>query len=377
MPLMDELRLSVPLLRTRNGLDSDRCFARWNQVYGTFMEFGCKLYAPTKGPIVTGKPLTFCLEANDVVSEIGVLADSAFPYALRIKPDKEASKGGKNVFYSTLMPEIPNGRCESLTFYALATSTGGGQSLSGLFQYDGCITASEALAKGSSRQEEMASADACLESGDNPGAIEHLSTALVFGTDPACLTRRAKAYLAMKQYLSAAQDLETAIALDEGYPEAWEVKAQVELIQGNYQSCIETCAKAQAQGAALSPGCKEKAEARLAEESQKADRFKEADDRATSCPETPDVVGSLDSLAAYLVAPFTTDLLKHRVIFRWITDHISYNGEGFRTGDYGDLSPIGVLKSRTGVCSGYSSLYKALADKAGIEAIECSGYCKG
>jgi len=281
----------------------------------------------------------------------------------------------KHLFYAQVEPEVSGSKCETLTFYAMTDNGNGGQSLSGLFQYLACITRSEALAKGSSKKAEMASATAALSSGAYSEALQHLSTALVYGMDPKALLLRAEVHLKMKAYLKAAEDCQMVMGTAKGLVKAWKLLTEIQFKQGHYKACLQTCLNAPAK-ADLSQWRGE-AEAKIKADQVEKDRYKGADDRAVSCPETDDVVGSVSSLASYLTEPFERDLLKHRVLFKWITEHISYNGEGFRTGEYGDLSPDGVLKSRMGVCSGYSTLYKALADKAGIEAIECQGYCKG
>ncbi len=61
------------------------------------------------------------------------------------------------------------------------------------------------------------------------------------------------------------------------------------------------------------------------------ERWVECDQRATECPEDPEIVGSIESLAKYLTEPFETDVEKHRVIFRWVADHISYNAKALQT----------------------------------------------
>ena len=68
---------------------------------------------------------------------------------------------------------------------------------------------------------------------------------------------------------------------------------------------------------------------------------------------------------------------KVRVLHRWVCDNISYNVEGLRSGNYGDTSADGVLRSRGGVCSGYATLFSALCREAGIEQREVSGVAKG
>ena len=115
------------------------------------------------------------------------------------------------------------------------------------------------------------------------------------------------------------------------------------------------------------------AEAKQQAAAADVDRFKEVDRRAVECPETPEVVGSVESLAKYLTAPFETDIEKHRVIFKWVAQNISYNAKALQTKNYevipgvDPFSPEGVLKARTGVCSAYSRLYKGMTDVVGIE----------
>lgn len=86
---------------------------------------------------------------------------------------------------------------------------------------------------------------------------------------------------------------------------------------------------------------------------------------------------SVEELANQLQAYATTDLEKARLIYAWITHHISYNYSGFVSGNYGDVTPSGILKSRQGVCSGYANLFQALAKEMGLEAHVIEGYAKG
>jgi transglutaminase/protease-like cytokinesis protein 3 len=75
-----------------------------------------------------------------------------------------------------------------------------------------------------------------------------------------------------------------------------------------------------------------------------------------------------------LVAPLTenlqTDQEKFRVLFRWITDNISYS--------YGNRSSDAdkVVKNKKAVCIGYSTLLKEMCNSAGIECEIISGYSK-
>ena len=87
--------------------------------------------------------------------------------------------------------------------------------------------------------------------------------------------------------------------------------------------------------------------------------------------------GSIQSLAQYLIRPARNEYEKTRAIYRWITDRVAYDTRGYFAGSYGDLSPDGVLRSRTAVCAGYAGLFEALGQAAGLEVVQISGYSKG
>lgn len=103
--------------------------------------------------------------------------------------------------------------------------------------------------------------------------------------------------------------------------------------------------------------------------------FSDIDRHALQAPVS--VKNSVEDLAAYLIAPAKNDLEKVRSIYRWITENITYDIEGYRTGSYGDMRPENVLMSGNAVCSGYTSLFGKLADTAGIEVVEINGWAKG
>jgi transglutaminase-like putative cysteine protease len=91
---------------------------------------------------------------------------------------------------------------------------------------------------------------------------------------------------------------------------------------------------------------------------------------------SPDVEGSVKTLAKYLAAPAKNDTEKVRAIYRWITDRIAYDVQGLLTMNPGDLSPAGVLRRRECVCEGYARLFEALAREVGVEAIRVVGRAK-
>ena len=103
--------------------------------------------------------------------------------------------------------------------------------------------------------------------------------------------------------------------------------------------------------------------------------WEEADRRAIQAPEAE--ATSVRVLAGYLTEGLASDEEKVRAIYRWMTEHIQYDLNGFRTSDYGDLTPDGVLKRRSAVCEGYSGLFESLVKAAGFEVAVVSGFAKG
>jgi transglutaminase-like putative cysteine protease len=90
-----------------------------------------------------------------------------------------------------------------------------------------------------------------------------------------------------------------------------------------------------------------------------------------------DAEKTLDGLAEYLVKPAKSDRVKARLIYRWVTDRISYDADSFFKNQFGDNSAEGVLSSRKGVCEGYSQLFNALAQRAGLQTERVTGIAKG
>lgn len=86
---------------------------------------------------------------------------------------------------------------------------------------------------------------------------------------------------------------------------------------------------------------------------------------------------TIESLANYFSQKSTDEYEKARMIYVWMTKNISYNDAGYNAGTYGDCSAEGVFKSKRSVCEGFSNLYKAIAEKSGLEAKVISGYAKG
>lgn len=86
---------------------------------------------------------------------------------------------------------------------------------------------------------------------------------------------------------------------------------------------------------------------------------------------------SVGSLAGYLAEAGPGEVERVRAIYRWLTMNVAYDTRGYRTGDYGDLSPEGVLRRRSAVCTGYAGLAEALGSAMGLEIRVLNGWSKG
>lgn len=108
---------------------------------------------------------------------------------------------------------------------------------------------------------------------------------------------------------------------------------------------------------------------------QSQQSFAAVDAHADAAP--AGVQSSVSALASYLARAGDDELTKTRALFRWITGNIDYDAAGLRSGNYGDLSPEGVLRRRVAVCQGYAQLAEALGAAMGLEVRVVSGWSKG
>lgn len=86
---------------------------------------------------------------------------------------------------------------------------------------------------------------------------------------------------------------------------------------------------------------------------------------------------SYETLAGYLVSPAKNDGEKVRVIFRWITQNISYDTKGFFSGTLSASSAKNALKEKKAGCDGYAGLFEQLAKVSNLEVVKISGFAKG
>ncbi|MBN2864135.1 MAG: hypothetical protein JXN62_13290 [Bacteroidales bacterium] len=103
--------------------------------------------------------------------------------------------------------------------------------------------------------------------------------------------------------------------------------------------------------------------------------FTELDRYASETPR--EVETSMETLTGWLTKQASGELEKARLIFTWIATHVWYDDKGFNTGNYAGTSPEAVFRNRVSVCQGYSELFTALCNIAGLEAFTVTGYAKG
>jgi transglutaminase-like putative cysteine protease len=76
-----------------------------------------------------------------------------------------------------------------------------------------------------------------------------------------------------------------------------------------------------------------------------------------------------EEIAAFtnnLTAKDTTQLMKYRTIFSWITKNITY--------EFNDNDPYAVFKNRKAICQGYSNLLTVMCYSQGIPTMVVNGF---
>lgn len=83
-------------------------------------------------------------------------------------------------------------------------------------------------------------------------------------------------------------------------------------------------------------------------------------------------------LAHYLCSPFEYYTDKARAIFTWCHHNIQYDVKNFLAGTIqGGHTAEDTIRLGTGVCDGYSKVFCAIAERAGMECIAVTGHGKG
>lgn len=105
--------------------------------------------------------------------------------------------------------------------------------------------------------------------------------------------------------------------------------------------------------------------------------FSAPDNHATRFPRTQLASSDVGWLAHQLCSPFPSPTDKARVIFTWLHHNVDYDAHSFFNNTVAPTTPEKTIASGLAVCEGYAGLFAALALKAGLEAIVCSGASKG
>jgi hypothetical protein len=82
-------------------------------------------------------------------------------------------------------------------------------------------------------------------------------------------------------------------------------------------------------------------------------------------------------LAEALTAECSNDFEKAFSFYVWISNNITYDIVGFKSGNFPDYRPKAVLYNKEAVCEGYANLFKDLCDEAGVRCEVIQGYSKG
>jgi len=107
---------------------------------------------------------------------------------------------------------------------------------------------------------------------------------------------------------------------------------------------------------------------------QKED-FRQIDQFARTTPESE--CKDIQSLASFLVGPCSTVIETYRAFFVWITCFIDYDVEAYLSGNLGDQSAEKTFKTRKGVCTGFSNLFRKMCKSANLDCDNVQGHGKG
>ncbi|KAH8722709.1 YjeF-related protein N-terminus-domain-containing protein [Phaeosphaeriaceae sp. PMI808] len=105
--------------------------------------------------------------------------------------------------------------------------------------------------------------------------------------------------------------------------------------------------------------------------------FSGPDEHATRFPRTQLPSSDVGWLAHQLCSPFPSPTDKARAIFTWLHHNVDYDVHSFFNGTISPTTPEKTITSGLAVCEGYAGLFAALALKAGLQALVCSGDSKG
>ena len=88
---------------------------------------------------------------------------------------------------------------------------------------------------------------------------------------------------------------------------------------------------------------------------------------------------STDSIAKYITANFKTENEKIRAAFYWTASNISYDVENMFVVNINETKQDRIaktLKTKTGICQDYATVFNEIANAVGVKAVLISGYTK-
>lgn len=83
------------------------------------------------------------------------------------------------------------------------------------------------------------------------------------------------------------------------------------------------------------------------------------------------------TIAEYFKYREPNELERLKAIHDYVADRIAYDADSYFAGKYPPQDAETVLKTRLGVCAGYSALFKAIAEEAGYEVVTVVGSSRG
>lgn len=83
------------------------------------------------------------------------------------------------------------------------------------------------------------------------------------------------------------------------------------------------------------------------------------------------------TIARYFKEHEADEVSRLKAIHDYVADRIAYDAESYFAGRYPPQDAATVLKTRLGVCAGYSALFKAIAEEAGYEVATVVGSSRG
>ena len=108
---------------------------------------------------------------------------------------------------------------------------------------------------------------------------------------------------------------------------------------------------------------------------QGALNLKPIDQYASKTPAT--IQRDYVKLAAYLTAPYDTDLEKIRSIYSWIVQNIEYDRRGLKVRELSyNYDPNEILEKRRAICTGYARLFQKMCEQTGLQSEIILGYTK-